>query len=247
MLKQNVHDTKAPVEVLAIPSGFGNSRLFPFQQELCPDKYEWLKQQQQQEGTRHARGKRGRKRKKHHKNPAIDQYRFHREELVRILAEPADDLNRREVHVRKLLHKFHDDPRLVSSHGPAASPEAHDLSLAERTRSKNNHHRTATEKEWISLDRILNPTVSHMQMDRACLRGVQLDTFPLQVLVLLLPCYNVPRYNCMWALRRQFRFRHSLLCIVSCPQYIGRTHGPLKNDTAPNKGKSQTSRVSSLY
>ena len=79
---------------------------------------------------------------------------------MRILAESADDLNRREVHVRKLLHKFHDDPQLVSPDYPAARPETQDLSLAERTRLKDIQHRTATDKEWISLDKILNPPAS---------------------------------------------------------------------------------------
>eukprot|EP00752_Nemacystus_decipiens_P001471 g1447.t1 len=129
-------------------------------QKLCPDKYEWLQQQQkEQEGAHNAHDKGGRKCKKPRKNPAIDQYRFHREELVRILAEPADDLNRREVHVRKLLHKFHDDPQLVSTDGPASYHETHDLSLAERTRLKDVQHRTATEKEWISIDKVLNPPI----------------------------------------------------------------------------------------
>lgn len=127
-------------------------------QAMCPDKYEWL-QQQQEDKARHAlaRGKKIKPRK----NPAVDQYRFHRDELARIMVEPTDDLNRSEMHVRKLLHKFHDDPQLVSPQVPSAGAEMHDFSLAERTRLKNNHHRTATEKEWVSLDKTLNPPASH--------------------------------------------------------------------------------------
>ncbi len=95
-------------------------------------------------------------------NAAIDQYRVHRDELARILAESTDNLSRNEMHIRKLLHKFHDDPQLVSPDGPTTCSETHDLSLAERTRRKNSNIRTATEKEWISLDKILNPTVSRV-------------------------------------------------------------------------------------
>lgn len=129
-------------------------------QAMCPDKYEWLLKRQEEE-ARHviARGKKIRK--KPRKNPAIDQYRFHRDELVRIVIEPTNDLNRREMHVRKLLHKFHDDPQLVIPHGPSVDAEMHDVSLAERTRLKDNHHRTPEEKEWVSIDKILNPPASH--------------------------------------------------------------------------------------
>lgn len=128
-------------------------------QSMNPDKYEWL-QRQQEEEARYAL-ERGKKKgtKKKRNNPALDQCRFQREELMRILAESSEDLNRREMHVRKLLHKFPDDPQLVNSQGQVCS-ETHDFPLAERTRMKKHDHRTATEKEWVSLDKILNPLAS---------------------------------------------------------------------------------------
>lgn len=129
-------------------------------QAMCPDKYEWL-QKQQEEEARHALARGKKIRAKPRKNPAVDHYRFHRDELVRIVVEPIDDLNRREMRVRKLLHKFHDNPKLVGHYGPSGDAEMNEFSLAERTRSKDNHHRTAGEKEWVSLDKILNPTASY--------------------------------------------------------------------------------------
>lgn len=129
-------------------------------QVMCPGKYEWL-QKQQEEEARHALARGKKTRTKPRKNPAVDQYRFHRDELVRIMVEPTDELNRREMHVRKLMHKFHDDPQLVNPHGPSVDVETHNFFLAERTRLKSYHHRTAVEKEWVSLDKILNPLVRH--------------------------------------------------------------------------------------
>lgn len=127
-------------------------------QSMCPGKYEWLKQQQQEE-CRYAPGSRDVTMKRR-KNPTLERYRFPREELRRILAEPSEDLNRKELYVRKLLHKFHDDPQLVGPDLPTALAETHNTSLAEQTRMKHPRHRTAMEKEWISLDKILNPTAS---------------------------------------------------------------------------------------
>ncbi|CAM9212499.1 unnamed protein product, partial [Hapterophycus canaliculatus] len=124
-------------------------------QSICPDRYEWLKHQEKE--CRSA-SERPVKRSKRPTNPTLEHYRFHPEELRRMLAKPSQDLNRKEVHVRKLLHKFHDDPQLVGTDTPTACAETHHTSLAERTRLKQHHRRTAMEKEWISVDRILNPT-----------------------------------------------------------------------------------------
>lgn len=127
-------------------------------QSMCPDRYEWLKLQREEE-YRCAPQRREKKRKRR-KNATLNQYRLHREELRRILAEPTEDLNRKEIYVRKLLHRFHDDPQLVDTVTPTACAETNDNSLARRTRGKHHHHRTTVEKEWISLDKTLNPTAS---------------------------------------------------------------------------------------
>lgn len=130
---------------------------------LHPDKYIWLEQRDQEEAERKLqRGKKARANPR--KNPAIEQCRFDRLELERIMAEPFADLTRREVHVRKLVHKFHDDPPLVK---PDCLVEQDGMNyhhlLAQQTRLKSHRHRTTTEKEWISLDKILNPQASDEQ------------------------------------------------------------------------------------
>ncbi|CAM9559381.1 unnamed protein product [Scytosiphon promiscuus] len=125
-------------------------------QSMCPDQYEGLKQQHEEGCFAPERRIRKRIRQKH---PTLDQYRFGQEELRRTLAEPSEDLNRK-MYVRKLLHKFHDDHRLVDTNIPTACAETHGSSLAKRTRGKHHHHRTTIEKEWISIDKILNPTAS---------------------------------------------------------------------------------------
>lgn len=129
---------------------------------LHPDKYIWLEQRDQEEAERKLqRGKKARANPR--KNPAIEQCRFDRLELERILAEPFADLTRREVHVRKLVHKFHDDPQLVKPDCHVEQDGMNDHLLAQQTRLKSHKHRTTTEKEWISLDKILNPQASDEQ------------------------------------------------------------------------------------
>ena len=127
---------------------------------LHPDTYVWLQQREKEEAERKLqRGKTTRT--KARKNPAIDQCRFDRLELERILAEPFSDLNRREMHVRKLVHKFHDDPQLVKTNSLVEEDGMHNYLLAQQTRLKSCKHRTTVEKEWISLDKVLNPQASH--------------------------------------------------------------------------------------
>lgn len=126
---------------------------------LHPDKYIWLEQRDQEEAERKLQ--RGKKpRAKLRKNPAIEQCRFDRLEIERILAEPFSDLTRREVHVRKLVHKFHDDPQLVKADCMGGQDGMNDHLLAQQTRLKSHKHRTTMEKEWISLDKIFNPQAS---------------------------------------------------------------------------------------
>jgi hypothetical protein len=67
-------------------------------------------------------------------------------------------LNRREVIIRKLLTKYHDDKdymkKTISSIANSFDPH-----LAERVRSKHPRSYSREEKEWASVDRILHPEV----------------------------------------------------------------------------------------
>lgn len=120
-------------------------------QAICPDRYQWLRQLQQEV-------KRGTiPRTKPRKNPAVDQCRYHQDELVRILAEPFGNLNRREMHVRKLLSKFHDDPQLLPHTDIRESPDQCNYGLAQRARLKSFKQRSVQERDWVSVDKIMNP------------------------------------------------------------------------------------------
>lgn len=70
-------------------------------------------------------------------------------------------LNRREVIIRKLLTKYHDDPNKVSSMSPGALglTGSFDPHRAERTRAKNPKTYTKEEAEWVTIDRHLHPEV----------------------------------------------------------------------------------------
>lgn len=136
-------------------------------QSMCPEKYSWLRQQQQEEDGRRTR-EGGEQKKKTRKNPAIDQCRFHRDELQRILAEPVENLNRREMHVRKLINKFHDDPQPINNADTQEAARRDVSTLAQRTRRKTRAELTVDEKEWISLDKILNPQVSSILYTYCC-------------------------------------------------------------------------------
>lgn len=128
-------------------------------QSMCPDKYSWLRPQQQEETDRN-KIKYAKVRTKPRKNPAIDQCRFHRDELVRILAEPFRELNRREKHVCKLMIKFYNDPRLTQNVGLRELSCHDECTLAQRIRNKNANELTVQEQEWVSLDKILHPQAS---------------------------------------------------------------------------------------
>lgn len=76
--------------------GYPNHRL---DRAIHPEMYTWL------EG------------KNEDKYPlAVEQYRYKGAEVERIIKTPFGSLERKEVYVRKLLSRFHDNPRLVSSH-----------------------------------------------------------------------------------------------------------------------------------
>lgn len=69
-------------------------------------------------------------------------------------------LSRREMIIRKMLTKFHDDPSKVSGNAiTGLSANAFDPHRAERTRAKNPGTYTKEEQEWVSIDRQLHPEV----------------------------------------------------------------------------------------
>jgi len=67
-------------------------------------------------------------------------------------------LTRREVNVRKLLTKYHDDVDYLKKKLFAAAYNF-DPHLAERVRAKNPREYSIEEKQWESVDRILHAEV----------------------------------------------------------------------------------------
>jgi hypothetical protein len=94
-------------------------------------------------------------------------------EIEYILDTPFSMLSRKEVVIRKLLTKYHDDKEALQK-SIAAVAYSFDPHLAERTRAKNPKSYTVEERNWSSVDRVLHPEV----------RG-GLDAFVQQQYVLL--------------------------------------------------------------
>jgi hypothetical protein len=123
---------------------------------LNHSKYEWLREQQEQEDQqRIARGKKPKVRKY---SAAIEAFRYNKAEIETILITPFSLLTRQEMCVRKIITKFHDNPEIMKKQYAIAA-YGFDPHLAERTRSKNPKAYSKEEKEWESIDRKLHPEV----------------------------------------------------------------------------------------
>lgn len=73
-------------------------------------------------------------------------------------------LSRREVVIRKLLTKYHDDKEALQK-AIAAVAYSFDPHLAERTRAKNPKAYSAEEQRWSTVDRVLHPEVGAVASD----------------------------------------------------------------------------------
>ena len=76
-------------------------------QVLNPLKYEWLREQEEED--RRVRLTTGKKRKKRNTSAAIEAIRFSKVEIEHLLNRPFATLSRSEALARKLLHKYHDN------------------------------------------------------------------------------------------------------------------------------------------
>ena len=86
-------------------------------------------------------------------------HRLSKVEIEYILDTPFSMLSRKEVIVRKLLTKYHDDKETLQK-SIAAVTYSFDPHLAERTRAKNPKGYTPEEQAWSTVDRVLHPEVS---------------------------------------------------------------------------------------
>lgn len=80
-------------------------------------------------------------------------------EIEYILDTPFSMLSRKDVIIRKLLTKYHDD-RDALQKAISAVAYSFDPHLAERTRGKNPKSYTQEEQRWSTVDRILHPEVT---------------------------------------------------------------------------------------
>lgn len=125
-------------------------------QALNPVKYEWLREQE--EAERQELLDLGKKPKKKKYNAAIEAFMLSKTEIQHILRSGFATLNRREVVVRKLLTKYHDDPEIMAR-SQAIAAHGFDPHIAERVRAKNPKAYSKEEQEWSSVDRVLHPEI----------------------------------------------------------------------------------------
>jgi hypothetical protein len=92
--------------------------------------------------------------------------RLCKSEIEYILETPFSMLTRREVTVRKLLTKYHDDIEFMRK-SLSAVAYGFDPHLAERTRSKHPQSQTKEEMEWATIDRILHPEIWNYYVNRS--------------------------------------------------------------------------------
>jgi len=125
-------------------------------QSVNAHKYEWLREQEEEENAKRLAMGKPPKEKKY--NAAVDAFRLPAVEIRNIMKTPFSMLSRREVIIRKLMVKFHDDPGVIAKKF-AAVAYGFDPHLAERTRSKMPGSYSREDKEWSSIDKILHPEV----------------------------------------------------------------------------------------
>ena len=91
-------------------------------------------------------------------SPLLAPFRMTQVEILHIIKCPYTMLSRREIGVRKLLARYHDDTELARR-GASAGTTGFDAHLAERTRAKHPATWTKEESDWASIDKVLNPKI----------------------------------------------------------------------------------------
>ena len=139
---------------------------------MNPHKYEWLKEQEEDEKqARLAMGKLP----EEIKLPAVlEPFRLTKGAIIHVMKTPFSMLSRKEVIIRKLMVKYHDDP-LILKRSTAAIAYGFDPHLAERTRAKMVSTYSKEEKEWSSIDRILHPEVWRYYVNQEKVTGMDRD------------------------------------------------------------------------
>ena len=107
-------------------------------------KWEWLKVKEEEEDK--SREMRGGRKKKRRYNAAVEQFRLDRNEVLRISETPFAKLVRKEVGIKKLLGKFHDDAELMRRKAEQNASGFNPF-LAAETRHKDSATFTPEQKE----------------------------------------------------------------------------------------------------
>jgi hypothetical protein len=120
---------------------------------LNPNLYEYLKEIEEEENAK--RVAIGQPIQVTRYSLAVEKFRYSRNAIEHILGTPFSMLTRKEVEVRKLLVKFHDDIELIKKDFASAA-YGYDSNSAERIRAKNQMSWTKQEREWAAIDKILH-------------------------------------------------------------------------------------------
>jgi phage-related protein len=84
--------------------------------------------------------------------------RLSKYDIERVLLQPFSSLSRKEAKVRKLLSKYHDNAEAMKR-SVMLNLSGFNPNLAESVRIKMLKAMSSEEKEWMSLDKVLNPEV----------------------------------------------------------------------------------------
>ena len=118
-----------------------------------PDKYEWLDEEEKFDCEDRRRRGLGPKKSRTSRSSCASSYA--RGEVERIVAGPFETLTRKEQLVYKLVSQFHDSPKKLLAQ--AARDSGADKDTAGAIRCKHPKSRTQDEREWCTMDQIVNP------------------------------------------------------------------------------------------
>ncbi|KAJ1455056.1 hypothetical protein M885DRAFT_520998 [Pelagophyceae sp. CCMP2097] len=124
---------------------------------VFPDKYDWLSESDAADDARRAaRGAAPKAALKRLPRACRGFAGFTPGELRRIDGMNFERLERNERPAWRLLHAYHDDPAKMHA---GADEKTSPNNLANAVRCKHPKSRSREEREWVSLDRVLNPTL----------------------------------------------------------------------------------------
>jgi hypothetical protein len=132
-------------------------------QAVNPQKYEWLRELEEKEAAE--RELMGKPPKKAKFNAALEAFKLSKSEVEYTMVTPFSMLTRREMVVRKLLTKYHDDSDHLKK-AISAMAYSFDPHLAEKVRAKHPRSYSKEEREWSTVDRKLHPDVWKYYVNR---------------------------------------------------------------------------------